>query len=251
MFVSSREEKMRAPMSLLVALSSFVGLAIADDTPKAPMEPGVPTTKLPADVPAPPGRLALLADFKNKGDLGVPLYLVNRTGKPVELFTYNGQPFIAVEYEAEPGKWKPARAVEYPLCADDLKSVKLPDDRYMIVHGYVAAVGFKAKVRYRIEGEAKLLSNAGEGVVSHDDLSYLLVSKTADFDLLSKVASGEFIPPAESANYRPLAIARLAEPSFDPAKAEAVLKMISDGPEKQFAKMARDALEFRRKFGSK
>ncbi len=242
---------MRSPMSLVVALSFFIGLAIADDTPKIKGEPCIPTAKLPAHVPAPRGQLSLFADFKGKGDLGVPLYLVNRTGKAVELFTYNGQPFIAVEYEVEPAKWKPARAVDYPLCGNDLRSVKLPDETYMIVQGYVAAVGFKAKVRYRIDGEARPLSNAGEGVVSHDDVSYLLVSKTANFDLLSKVATGESIPPAETADYRPLAIARLAEPGFDREKAETVLKTIAEGPEKRFAKMARDALEFRPKFGNK
>jgi hypothetical protein len=238
-------------MSLVLGLSFFVGLAIADDTPKIKGEPGIPTTRLPAHVPAPPGQLSLFADFKRKGDLGVPLYLVNRTGKPVELFTYNGRPFLAVEYEAEPGKWQPARAIDYPLCGNDLRSVRLPDETYLIAHGYVAAVGFKAKVRYRIDGEARPLSDAGEGVVSHDDLSYLLVSKTADIDLLSKVATGEFIPPTETAHYRPLAIGRLGEPGFDRKKAEAVLKTIAEGSDKRFARMARDALEFRRKPGNK
>jgi hypothetical protein len=247
----AREEKMRDPMSLVVALSFFVALAIANDAPKIKGVPCIPTAKLPAHVAAPPGKFSLFADFKGKADLGVPLYLVNRSGKPVELFTYNGQPFIAVEYEAEPGKWRPARAVDYPLCGNDLRPVKLPDQTYMIVHGYVAPVGFKAKVRYRIDGEAKPLSDAGEGVVSHDDVSYLLVSKTVDFDLLSKVATGKFILPTETADYRPLAIARLAEPGFDREKAAAVLKTIAEGPDKRFAKMGRDALEFRRKLGSK
>jgi hypothetical protein len=242
---------MKVPMSLVVALSCFVGLASADDPPKSKAGSVIPTRKLPGHVLAPHGKLSLFADFKSKRDLGVPLYLVNRTGKPVELFTYNGEPSIAVEYEAEPAKWKPARAVDCPFCGNDLRPVRLPDETYMIVHGHMAAAGFKAKVRYRIDGEARPLSNAGEGVVSHDDLSYLLVSKTTDYDLLSKVASGEFIPPTETADYRPLAIARLAEPGFDRKKAEAVLQTIAEGPDKRFAKMARDALDFRRRFGSK
>jgi hypothetical protein len=169
----------------------------------------------------------------------------------VELFTYNGQPFIAVEYEAEPGQWKRARVVDYPLCGNDLRSWKLRDETYMMVHGYVAAGGFKARVRYRFDGEAKPMSNAGPAVVSHDDLSYLLVSKTSDFGLLSKMASGQFIPPTESADFRPLAIRRLAEANFDRAKAEAVLKPIAEGPETHYAKIAKDTLEFIRKFGGK
>ncbi len=242
---------MRGPVSFVVALSFSFGLVSATDPPKAKVGPGIRTTKLPAHVPAPRGQLSLFADFKNKDRIGVPLYLINRTGKPVEFVTNQGQPLIAVEYEAEPGKWKAARVLDCPLCGNDLRLVKVPDETYLIVHGYVAAAGFKAKVRYRIDGESLPLSNAGKGMVSHDDLSYLLVSKTTDFDLLSKVASGEFIPLTESADYRPLAIARLAEPGFNRAKAEAVLKQIAESPDKHFAKMARDALEFCRKFGSK
>jgi hypothetical protein len=242
------EKQMRSVLTLVTALGFLVGRAVADDIPGTKGEAVTPTAKLPAHVAAPPGQLSLVADFKKKGDLGVPLYLVNRTGKPVELFTHNGQPFLAVEYEAEPGKWKPARAMDYALCGNSLGSLKLPDETFTTAYGYLAPVGFKAKVRYRFDGVARPLSNAGEGMVSHDDLSYLLVSKTSDFGLLSKVALGEFIPPAETANVRPLAIRRLAEASFDRDKAEAVLKRIVEGADKEYARIAEGSLEFMRKF---
>jgi hypothetical protein len=238
-------------MTPAMTLWFLVGLGLAADGPRAKEEPATPTAKLPAHLSAPAGQFSLFADFKKKDDLGVPLYLVNRTGKPVKLFTYNGQALIAAEYEAEPGKWKPARTVDYPLCGNSLGSLNLPNETYALVHGYTAAVGFKAKVRYRFDGEAEPVSNAGEGVVSHDDLSYLLVSKTGDFGLLSKVASGEFLPPTESADYRPLAIRRLAEQHFDREQAEAVLKRTADGPDKKYAKIAEDTLASLRKFRSK
>jgi hypothetical protein len=212
-------------------------------------EQGIPVAKLPDRVQALPGQLVLFADFKGKDDTGIPLYLVNRTGKPVEVILYNGRPFFGMEYEAEPGRWKPARAVDYPLCGNDLHFVKLLDQTYLTVPGYVPGVGFKAKVRYRIDDQATPVSNAGEGLVSHDDLSYLLVSKSADFGLLSKVASGDFILPRESANFRPLAIRRLAE--FDRAKAEVVLQRISQGSEKETARIAKETLDYLRKFGNK
>jgi hypothetical protein len=241
-----QEKPMRSLLTL--AVLTFVANLGSAEAPGTKGEPGTPTAKLPGHVLAPPGKLSLFADFKNKGDLGVPLYLVNRTGKPVELFTFNGQPFLAVEYEAEPGKWKPARVVDSALCGNSLSPLKLPDETFLKVPGYVAAVGFKAKVRYRLDAAGKPLSNAGEGMVSHDDLSYLLVAKTSNLDLLSKVATGEFIPPTESANVRPLAIRRLAEGSFARDKAEAVLKCIADGTDKEYARIANETLEFIRKF---
>ncbi len=234
-----------------VLMLFFVGLALADDIPETKTKAGIATAKLPAHVMAPAGKLSLFADFKKKGDLGIPLYVVNRTGKTVDLFAYNGQLFLAAEYEAEPGKWKPARVVEYPLCGNSLEPLKLANESYITVPANVAPAGFKATMRFRFDGEATPVSNAGEGVVSHDDLAYLLVSKTSDFGLLSKIAKGEFIPPAESADFRPLAIARLAEPSFEPAKTEAVLKSIAQGPDRKHAKLAADALKFMRKFGGK
>src|SRR5262245_35608202 len=114
---------MREPMTLVAALYFFVGLGIANDIPDPRGGPGIATAKLPAHVPAPPGQLSLFADFKKKDASGIPLYVVNRTGKPVELFAYNGQPFLVLEYEAEPGTWKPARAVDYPLCGNSLQSL--------------------------------------------------------------------------------------------------------------------------------
>jgi hypothetical protein len=235
----------------LVAMLFLIGLAIADDISETKKKTAITTAKLPAHVAAPVGQLSLFADFKNKGDLGIPLYVVNRTGKTVDLFAYNRQLFLAAEYEAEPEKWKPARVVDYPLCGNSLEALKLANDTYMKVHAYVAPTGFKAKVRYRFDGEATPVSNAGEGMVSHDDLAYLLVSKTTDFAVLSKIAKGEFIPPAESADFRPLAIARMAEAGFEAAKAEAVLESIAEGPDRKHAKLANDALKFMRKFGGK
>jgi hypothetical protein len=238
-------------MNLAVALSFFVGLGVAKDTPASKEKAGNAVSKLPAHVLAAPGRLTLFADFKKRDPRGIPLYVVNRTGKPIDLFTYNGQPLLALEYEAQPGKWKPARAVDAPLCGNSLKPLKLANETYLLAHGYQPTAGFRAKVRYRFVGEVKPVSNPGVGVVSHDDLTYLLVSTTSDFRLLSKVASGEFILPTESADFRPLAIRRLAEPYFDRSKAETVLKSIAAGSDKQSAKVARDTLEFIRKFRSK
>jgi hypothetical protein len=209
----------------------------------------VPVAKLPAQVVAPAGKLTLFADFEKKSDNGVPLYLVNRTGKSVEVWTYLGQPLIAMEYESAPGKWKPAKAIDYALCGNSLVSLKLPKESFIVVPGYQPATGFKASVRYRIDKQATPVTGAGPGLVSHDDVSYLLVSETQDFAMLSKIATGEFIPPTETADWRPLAIRRLAE--FGKEKAEPVLKSIIDGPDKSSATTATQALEFLRKFGEK
>jgi hypothetical protein len=210
------------------ALGMFAGWGVAAGPPQI--------KKLPAHILAPPGKLSLFADFK-KGKPDVVIYLVNRTGKTIDVVTHKGQPFLPLEYEAAPGRWKLASVLDSPLCGNSLTIVKLPNDGYLTATGYNPNRGFKAKVRYRLEEGP--VSNAGEGLVSHDDLTYLLLAKTTDFKLLSQVASGEFIPPTELADYRRLAIGRLFEMG---AKAEPVLKRIAEGIDKTHAAHARALL---------
>jgi hypothetical protein len=233
---------MRRYLAIALAAWSLSGVGLAVAQGERPSPAVVPVEKLPRHVEAAPGKLTLFADFANKGGKGVPFYVVNRTAKAAELITYQGRPFLAAEYEAEPGKWKVAKAVDYPLCGNDLVTLKLPRDAFFMAHVPVAVSGFKARLRFRFDGEAAPVSNSGECLVSHDDLGYLLVSKAEDFGLLSKVATGEFIPPTETADLRPLAIRRLME--FEWAKAEPVLKRVAGGPDKRYAKVARDVLDF-------
>jgi hypothetical protein len=239
------EANMKYLTSFLLGLTACATFAADDPLPDRIQ----PTAKLPPQVVAPAGKFTLFADFTKKADEGVPLYLVNRTGKAVEIFTYLGQPLLAVEYQAEPGKWMPARLADFGLCGNSLVAVKLENEKFLTAVAPLPATGFKAQMRYRLDEPADLISNSGVGQVSHDDLTFRLVFTTRDFTLLSKIATGEFVPPTESADYRPLAIRRLA--SFEKAQAEPVLQRLAAGSEKPYAEEAQRALEFLRKFGTK
>jgi hypothetical protein len=161
-------QSMRQFLTLGLAAWLFVGLGVASN--EDVRLSGIPAAKLPKHVVAAPGKLTLFADFMKKSDLGVPLYLVNRTGKVVELPTYLGQPLLTMEYEAAPGKWKPAAYVNHPLCGNSLRTSELPDKSFGQGYDSTRRVGLKAKVRYRYDD--RCVSNAGEGVVSRDDLNH-------------------------------------------------------------------------------
>src|SRR5687768_17609012 len=135
---------MRLSLALVMAAGLFVGLGVAGN--EDVRLPNTPTAKLPNRVAAAPGKLTLFADFEKKGALGVPLYLVNPTGKTVELPTYLGQPLLTMEYEAEPGKWRPAAYVNHPLCGNSIRSSKLPDKTFGQVYDSTSRAGLKAKV---------------------------------------------------------------------------------------------------------
>jgi hypothetical protein len=208
---------------------------------------GVPLARLPPHVPAAAGQLSLFADFNKQQPGQVPLYILNRTGKPVTLTMYNGRPFIEMEYQAAQARWARAQVRDLPLCGNSLYTLTLHNDAFLVVQGYVPLTGFKAKVRFRFfDGDITCSSNVGAALVSQEALNFLLVSETEDFGLLSKIALGQEKVREGLANLRELAIRRLAEVRFDPRKAEAVLRRIAGGSQGRYAAVARDALKFMR-----
>lgn len=226
---------------LIIAIA--VSLSASSTRADQPPDDAVTSTvKLPAHLGVPAGQLSVVADPKKEGDL----YLVNRTGKSVEVWTNLGKLFITVEYQAQPGKWLTVRVTDGPQCGNDLKVVKLPNETYLAARGcYLTTGGFKASVRFRVDtgGKAKPVSNAIVALVSHDELSWRLVTTTKDFRLLSKVALGEFVLPTEAMDCRPRAIARLSEAQFGFDKSEAVLKQIVKNSDQRYARVAQQAVE--------
>jgi hypothetical protein len=135
----------------------------------------VPLVELPAQVPAPEGKLTLWADFAAQVPQGVPLYLVNRTNEDVSLSSQDHDLYIKLEYrDHKAGIWKRAQAHLSSWCGNSYYPVNLPARQFFAFHGYRPSDGRKVTVRYA-KGDGTLLSNEGAGMVAEADLEAVAI----------------------------------------------------------------------------
>lgn len=136
---------------------------------------------LPAQIEAAPGKLSLFADFKNPGEKGISLYLVNRTDKTVDLESQDGDAYVKLEYQNASGEWERAQAHAYSDCGNSYGGIRLQPGMYLRMSGYQPVGGRSARIRYSSYPAQELVSNVGEGLYSPADVS------DASLDRLSSV----------------------------------------------------------------
>src|SRR6185503_18670570 len=85
--------------------------AVAGERPPAARLAGDPRpiAELPASVAAPEGQLTLYADFANVRDQHVTMYLVNRTGRTIDVPNQDGDPYLKLEAQSAAGQWERAQ----------------------------------------------------------------------------------------------------------------------------------------------
>ena len=133
---------------------------------------GTSNNSLPKQVQAAIGELTLFADYAAATERGVPVYMVNRMSVPVDFRAQNGDIYLKLEYEAEPGRWVRAHPHAFSWCGNSyFDSPKLRANAYTIVNGYAPRQGTKANVRYALYHQKfKASSNQGIGLVDKSDI---------------------------------------------------------------------------------
>lgn len=131
----------------------------------------IPNAELPDHVPAPEGELTLFADFAAPIPGRVPLYLVNRTAKPFQFFSEEGDILIKLERKTDGGHWERAQThMNSYFCGNSYFSVELGPGQHFAFYGSMPSGGVKAHVRFASYGGIKLVSNEGEGFVWLSDI---------------------------------------------------------------------------------
>jgi hypothetical protein len=128
----------------------------------------LPNVELSAGIPAPDGELTLYADFERAGENGVPVFIVNRTAKPVELHSQDHDPYLKLEYLDGKKGWKRAQVNISSGCGNSYYQVTLPPGQHFRFSGYRAEKGETTTVRYR--STSNLVSNLGQGLVNAADI---------------------------------------------------------------------------------
>src|SRR6185503_7126171 len=69
-----------------------------------------PIAELPVGVSAPEGQLTLHADYASARDQRVTVYLINRTGRTIDLPNQDGDPYLKLEAQTgSAGPWERAQ----------------------------------------------------------------------------------------------------------------------------------------------
>ncbi len=151
-----------------------------------------PLIALPAQIWAPAGYFSIVADYEHAERArwkqviggrfglsvivgGVPVYLINRTGRPLVLDTQDGDVYLKLEYEIAPGVWRRAEPHYYNSCGNayDRQVVMLPESFIRVIGYQPPEHGRPARVRYALYGQEFLAeSNAGAGQVNDTDIVY-------------------------------------------------------------------------------
>ena len=126
-----------------------------------------PNVQLPAGVVAPEGQVTVFADFAKAEprNRSVPLYLVNRGEKTLELPSGDGDLFsFMLEFQDSSGRWERAQSCRGIMCANGPLILTLAPGQHFVLSGYLPGSGEPAMVRYRcyvVKGA--WISNAGPG----------------------------------------------------------------------------------------
>lgn len=145
-----------------------------------------PVVDLPKHVPAPTGKLTLFADFSAKVELpfgppggnsartGIPLYLVNRTAKPVALDSQDGDIHMMLERRREDGTWERAQEYFPSFCDMSYFSKTLGPAQFFSFYGFMPSQGTQGQVRFGCYGNIEIVSNDAAGLFSENEIMRVL-----------------------------------------------------------------------------
>jgi hypothetical protein len=210
---------------------------------------GKPLAELPKHIIAPAGQLTMFADFDNPQDNRVPMYLVNRTAKPIPMNSQDWDVYMKLEYESAPGVWTRAESHEYSMCGNSYFTKELRPDWFLPISGYHPKKGEKAKVRYRLhEQQIAAASNISEGLIDKTEVEKAAADEMTiqhgDFEFLCNVALGKV---KNLSHRREDALWRLLDKKFDVQKVMPILEQLANDPDQELASLASRNLESRRK----
>jgi hypothetical protein len=220
-------------------------------------------SELPKHIVAPPGEITLVADFdhptkKNATSWSpesweIPVYLINRSGKKIELAAQDGDVYLKLEYQSSEGQWKRAQPHQYSSCGNSyFMSPTIAPERFMVIKGYEPTQGDKSAIRFRFYQQTiEVASNVGRGLVSREDIQKAendaMAVRTGDLTFVASVARGERVlqntlDHIRGPELRRSALFALTSGRFDETQVRVVLKQIVDSKEEPFSGSAANDL---------
>jgi hypothetical protein len=156
---------------LLIAATIFTRVVFADDIPfETYAGHALPNVELPAGISAKDGEVSLVADYKNAGEQGVPLYLINQTHRAISFPDQGDDLYIKLETQSKDGQWLRAQSHTYSFCGNSYGARVLQPGMHYHMLGYRPKTGEKGVIRFAIQSDQILVSNIGEGLFAPVDV---------------------------------------------------------------------------------
>lgn len=134
------------------------------------VQPAQANIALPSQVNAPQGQVTLFADFASQAEKGTPLYLVNRSDKRLTFSSQGGDIQMKLEFQRPDGKWQRAQSHADSWCGNSYGQRILDPGQHFKLQGYKPTKGTAAIVRYACYGGVEVVSNAGAGHFTPEDV---------------------------------------------------------------------------------
>lgn len=185
------------------AIAAFLGLRrvhFAEYVGDKPSERGIKTgwaNEIPGHLEYAAGKLSLVADFSDKVDGAVKLYLINDTMEPIQLPSQDGDVGAKRIAKSPGGEWNRADIYQQSWCGNSYYPIPpIPARRYRAWYQKVdSADGEERPMKFRVVSPKYTLeSNTGTGKVSATDISRCQVDShalttTASFEEVAAVAT--------------------------------------------------------------
>jgi hypothetical protein len=200
---------------------------------------------MPSPSMLPEGELSIWADFGDVRDGWVPVYVVNRTKKPVKLPAQDGDIYLKLFAKSADGDWERAQIHIWSDCGNSYYfTPEIPPGHFVVTRGHYPKEGEERRVRYRLQGKLDAVSNEGPGRVSPKMIEASRMDPMAltdgDFTRLSEVALGEVKAPIRfPVNPRLLALELLAERHGDDPRTKRIIAQLTKDRDPAVAEMAR------------
>jgi hypothetical protein len=156
---------MRAFPAPLPKLKKFLATALFLIFAWAKAQAGIPNVELPAQIVAPEGKLTVFANYAARNYEGVPVYVVNRTDKPITFASQDGDIYLMLEYRVAKNYWQRAEPHANSFCGNSYYSLTLPPGQHLVYQENFPTEGERATVRYATFRGEKLVSNETEGFI--------------------------------------------------------------------------------------
>lgn len=218
---------MKLLTTFLASVSIFASaqIDISIDTPLA---------QLPKSVSCPEGQVALVAEFKADRPEGkIPVFLVNRSDHDIKLGAQDGDVYLKLESLTDTGQWVRSQPHVFSWCGNSYDfSPVIRKGHFLMIEGYQAAGGRKAKIRYRLylQKDLDLVTQDGDGLCLDADIKTAAVDQLAlrvgSLELVASVARGEMKAPDvgdRTRDMQPEAIWQLGDDRFPANKVLPIL----------------------------
>lgn len=249
-----------SPKRFAIASTSVIVLILAGlfiRSYRASLSHGGPNVFLPARVVAPDGEITLYADYERAEAGRIPVYFVNRSGRPIETPHQDGDLYLKQEYRNDAGEWVRAQPHTYSWCGNSYFAIPpMPDGRYRVLSGTCPIAGKPARIRYRLYSPSplrQLVSNETDGFIDERAVAEAAIDVMAvrfgSLDFVRRVARREIAPekkpPHELYDPRHAALNELSGERFEKEETTPLLEELAADDDDSIARRARDTLDFR------